>query len=143
LWIGNIDPNTTSADLLAIYSHFGPIDSLRVLPDKECAFVNFVHVEDAVRAKDETEGSRVGSGIVRLGFGKSDTIIDTQGNQPTKSLCKLQFEQISRCVDSIEYINLGIGNIPPTTDPADLETLFSNFGSIESARVLVSLTISS
>jgi RNA recognition motif-containing protein len=33
-------------------------------------------------------------------------------------------------------LTLGIGNIPATLEPVDLENIFSRFGSIESARVL-------
>ena len=58
-----------------------------MLPEKECAFVNFVRVEDAIRARDQMQSGRVGNCIVRIGFGKSDAIQDTQGTQPTKSLC--------------------------------------------------------
>ncbi|KAJ3141043.1 hypothetical protein HDU90_007066 [Geranomyces variabilis] len=116
LWIGNIDPTLSPSDLLTLFSPFGPIESLRILPDKECAFVNFVHVEDAVRARDDMQSGRVGNCIVRIGFGKAEAINDTQGMQPTKSLW--------------------VGNIPPTTDPAALEAMFAAYGAVESARVL-------
>ncbi|KAJ3092152.1 hypothetical protein HK102_010276 [Quaeritorhiza haematococci] len=116
LWIGNVDPTLSPSDLLHLFSPFGAIESLRILPDKECAFVNYVRVEDAIRAKEEMQGGRVGNCIVRVGYGKAEAINDTQGMQPTKSLW--------------------VGNIPPTTDPAELEALFYPFGPIESARVL-------
>ncbi|KAJ3100319.1 hypothetical protein HDU97_002359 [Phlyctochytrium planicorne] len=122
LWIGNIDPNLSPADLLASFSPFGPIESLRILPERECAFVNYVRTEDAILARDGLQGTRIGSGAgagagaggIRIGFGKVEAIGDTQGMQPTKR----------------------IGNIPPTTDPAELENIFAAFGSVESARVL-------
>ncbi|KAJ3216851.1 hypothetical protein HDU67_008853 [Dinochytrium kinnereticum] len=134
LWIGNIDPNLSPADLLATFSPFGPIESLRILPERECAFVNYVRTEDAILARESLQGSRLsgapsvsgngaslgsalgGNGTIKIGFGKVEAIGDTQGMQPTKSLW--------------------IGNIPPTTDPAELEVIFSAFGPIESARVL-------
>ncbi|KAI8804762.1 armadillo-type protein [Cladochytrium replicatum] len=116
LWLGNIDPAIAPSDLLTLFSPFGAIESLRVLPDKECAFVNFIRVEDATRAREEMQGSRIGIMNIRIGYGKVEAISDSAGMQPTKSLW--------------------IGNIPPTTDPAELEALFSQYGSIESARVL-------
>ncbi|KAJ3004539.1 hypothetical protein HKX48_001170 [Thoreauomyces humboldtii] len=116
LWIGNIDPTLSPSDLLTLFSPFGPMESLRILPDKECAFVNYIHVEDAIRAREDMQGGRVGNCIVRIGFGKAEAINDTQGMQPTKSLW--------------------VGNIPPTTDPAELEALFAAYGTVESARVL-------
>ncbi|TPX35105.1 hypothetical protein SmJEL517_g02473 [Synchytrium microbalum] len=116
LWIGNIDTTISPSDLLSLFSPFGVIESLRILTDKECAFVNYVRIEDAIRARDEMQGSRVGSCIVRVGYGKAESISDNQGMQPTKSLW--------------------IGNIPPMTEPAELENIFRVFGPIESARVL-------
>ncbi|TPX53560.1 hypothetical protein PhCBS80983_g06262 [Powellomyces hirtus] len=116
LWIGNIDPTLSPSDLLTLFSPFGPIESLRILPDKECAFVNYIRVEDAIRARDDMQGGRVGNCIVRIGFGKAEAINDTQGMQPTKSLW--------------------VGNIPPTTDPGELEAMFAAYGAVESARVL-------
>ncbi|KAI8913477.1 armadillo-type protein, partial [Gorgonomyces haynaldii] len=116
LWIGNIDSNLGQEELFNIFSPFGSIESIRMLPDKECAFINYAHVEDAIRAREDMQGGRVGNCIIRIGYGKSDTAHDTQGMQPTKSLW--------------------IGNISPNMKPSDLEAVFTPFGQVESARVL-------
>ncbi|KAI8899559.1 armadillo-type protein [Globomyces pollinis-pini] len=116
LWIGNIDSTFGSDELFQIFSRFGVIESIRMLPEKECAFVNYIRLEDALSAREQMQGGRIGSCIVRIGFGKTDAIHDNQGMQPTKSLW--------------------VGNILPTTKPADLELIFSRFGTVESARVL-------
>lgn len=87
LWIGNIDSSCTSEELSTIFGKFGDIESIRMLPEKECAFVNFIRLEDALDAKDKMQGGRIGNCIVRIGFGKTDSINDSQGMQPTKSLC--------------------------------------------------------
>ncbi|KAG2177469.1 hypothetical protein INT44_007980 [Umbelopsis vinacea] len=120
LWIGNIDSSISEDDLQELFSPFGPIESLRLLVDKECAFINFSNVEDAVRAKDEVLGrlnGRVGQCVVRVGFGKIEAgIADPSVLQPTRALW--------------------IGSLPPNTTSAKLHSLFSPFGNIESARVL-------
>lgn len=92
LWVGNID-NTVTIDLLTqVFSVFGSIESVRLLVEKECGFVNFYQVEDAVRAKDEVltrMGGRIGGCIVRIGFGKADAAVtETNVLQPTRALCK-------------------------------------------------------
>lgn len=78
---------------MQLFSPFGPIESLRLLIDKECAFINFSNLEDAVRAKDEVLGrlnGRVGHCVVRVGFGKVDGgVSDPSVLQPTRALCKL------------------------------------------------------
>lgn len=87
LWIGNIDSSLGSDELFNIFSRFGSIESIRMLPEKECAFVNFLKLEDALSAREAMQGGRIGNCIVRIGFGKTEAIHETQGMQPTKSLC--------------------------------------------------------
>ncbi|CAG8517082.1 10778_t:CDS:2 [Ambispora gerdemannii] len=126
LWIGNIDPSLTTQDLNQLFSPFGNIESLRLLPDKECGFVNFARVEDAVRAKDDIMnrmGGRVGNCIVRVGYGKSDAL-----NSHDLSLSSQTQLQPTRA--------LWVGNIPTSTTPQTLQNIFSPYGAIESARVL-------
>jgi protein JSN1 len=117
LWIGNVDANLTADDLAIIFLRFGTIESIRMLPEKECAFVNFTKLEEAIQARDNMQGGRIGNCIVRIGFGKSEVMQESPAVQPTKSLW--------------------VGNIPPSTKPSDLEALFKRFGQVESARVLV------
>lgn len=92
LWIGNVDATVSVDNLTQMFSVFGPIESVRLLLEKECAFVNFFHVEDAIRAKEEVLGrlgGRVGNCIVRIGFGRADAAVpDTSALQPTRALCK-------------------------------------------------------
>jgi hypothetical protein len=92
LWVGNIDGSVTIDLLTQVFSVYGPIESVRLLTEKECGFVNFYHVEDAIRAKEEIlgkMGGRVGTCIVRIGYGKADAAVsDVNTSQPTRALCK-------------------------------------------------------
>ncbi|KAF8343777.1 uncharacterized protein EI90DRAFT_3143177 [Cantharellus anzutake] len=79
LWIGNLDPGVTGEDLARAFAPYGAIESFRLLPEKECGFVNFVDIADAIRAKDDVL-NRLGGSIgmangqtVRIGFGKADS----------------------------------------------------------------------
>ncbi|WVO15655.1 hypothetical protein L204_103315 [Cryptococcus depauperatus] len=88
LWIGNLDVNATSSALLAVFSPYGAIESVRMLPEKTCAFVNFMDKVDAIRARDDVL-NRLGGHVaalsetapVRIGFGK----IDSAPNGPSLS----------------------------------------------------------
>ncbi|KAI9267042.1 armadillo-type protein [Helicostylum pulchrum] len=120
LWVGNIDNTITIEILTQVFSMFGPIESVRLLVEKECGFVNFFQLEDAIRAKEEVltrMGGRIGSCIVRIGFGKADAVVtETNVLQPTRALW--------------------LGNIPGNTTPTSLQNLFIKYGNIESVRVL-------
>ncbi|ORX63709.1 RNA-binding domain-containing protein [Linderina pennispora] len=111
LWVGNVDPGLNTQDLIAIFGKYGRVESLRLLPDKECAFVNFLRVEDAIRAKDDMHnGTRIGNNTVRVGFGKGESYAtgDAQAMQPTRALW--------------------IGNIAQATTPDSLSTTFQAYG---------------
>ncbi|PKK72445.1 hypothetical protein RhiirC2_742692 [Rhizophagus irregularis] len=126
LWIGNIDPTLSTQDLMQLFSPYGTIESLRLLPDKECGFVNFVRVEDAIRAKDDIMnrmGGRVGNCIVRVGYGKADAL----NNHDLSPSSQTQLQPTRA---------LWVGNIPTSTTPQALQNIFSPYGAIESARVL-------
>lgn len=115
LWIGNMDITMTTEELGILFSQYGEIESVRVLVEKECGFVNYFNVEDAVLARESMQGGKIGSCLVRIGFGKPESILE-QGNQATKSLW--------------------VGNIAPCMKSADLEATFAQFGSVESCRIL-------
>ena len=75
LWLGCIPTSTTVSSLQAIFSHFGKIESTRVLVQKNCGFVNFESVDSAIRAKALLNGKEIfpGAGAVRIGFAKAPT----------------------------------------------------------------------
>ncbi|KAI8140456.1 armadillo-type protein [Fennellomyces sp. T-0311] len=127
LWLGNIDPALTMADLNCIFAQFGIIDSVRILPDRECAFVNFATIDDALRAKEglmHTLNGRLGNSTVKVGFGKPEAV----PQPPTCGEFGANAQGPTRA--------LWIGNIPSTTTYSMLLSIFSPFGAIESVRVL-------
>lgn len=109
LWFGNVDPALTVPELIQIFSPYGPIESARVLPDKECAFVNFVDLDDALRAKDDfgsNLASSLGGSFVKVGFGKPEVATAASSNSdmnntvqgPTRALCKYHIPKMVRMI---------------------------------------------
>lgn len=155
LWIGNLDSSVTSEQLIRVFAPYGAIESLRLLPEKECGFVNFVDQADAIRAKDDVL-NRLGANIgmpngqtVRIGFGKADsapvapakgTPVSPGPTSPGGNMGRLSSTTLSMSLDaqlqSTPTRALWIGSIPSTTTPATILSVFSPFGPIESARVL-------
>ncbi|KAG1466563.1 hypothetical protein G6F56_004664 [Rhizopus delemar] len=121
LWIGQLDPSLTTNDLHSLFSKFGSIESLRILADRECAFVNYFSVEEALVAKNwlvNKMGCQLGNSTVKVGFGKPEAVLQ---------LC-MDLQEPTRA--------LWVGNIPSQTTQAALNNVFSTFGAIESIRVL-------
>ncbi|XP_006458422.1 hypothetical protein AGABI2DRAFT_176766 [Agaricus bisporus var. bisporus H97] len=155
LWIGNLDSSVTSEQLIHVFAPYGAIESLRLLPEKECGFVNFVDQADALRAKDDVL-NRLGGNInmpngqlVRIGFGKADsapvapakgTPVSPGPTSPNSSGKNASgnggLNGIDAQLQSTPTRALWIGSIPSTTTPATILSVFSPYGPIESARVL-------
>ncbi|KEP52987.1 pumilio domain protein C56F2 [Rhizoctonia solani 123E] len=163
LWIGNLDPTMTGEDLAHVFAPYGAIESFRLLPEKECGFVNFVDIADAMRAKDDVLNrlsGHIGMGnnqAVRIGFGKADSApatppmgaqtsaasiglgahIQSQFNSPGQlTPNQAQANAMDSQLQSSPTRALWIGSIPSTTTPATILSVFSPYGPIESARVL-------
>lgn len=152
LWLGNLDVMTTTANLVDVFARYGTIESLRLLPEKSCAFVNYIDKDDAVRAKDDVligQGGLVPSlsdTPIRVGFGKIDSVPTAA---PSASTLKYSMSQTSlssmashtsevreKKTETTPSRALWIGSIPPETTPSQLLSIFSPFGAVESARVL-------
>ncbi|PWN37192.1 ARM repeat-containing protein, partial [Meira miltonrushii] len=131
LWIGNLNSSTTGQELMHAFAPYGAIESLRLLPEKECGFVNFVELADAVQAREDVLGAlnaKLGKlgigpgGTVRIGFGKIDAlpshtgVIGSDMSSPTRALW--------------------VGSIANAVTPATLLSVFTPFGPVESARIL-------
>ncbi|CAI5785022.1 repeat 31 isoform X1 [Podarcis lilfordi] len=59
VWVGNLTPAVTQEVLLCYFQPFGPIDSIRCLPRRFCAFVNYTCREAAEEAYVALQGVEV------------------------------------------------------------------------------------
>jgi hypothetical protein len=74
LWVGNVDPSVQEQEILRVFSEFGSIESIRLLPEKDCAFINYCHASGAAEAKKKMQGGRLGNCVIKVGFGKVSNI---------------------------------------------------------------------
>ncbi|XP_071947047.1 uncharacterized protein [Antedon mediterranea] len=56
LWIGNVQSTVTQKILEELFSQWGPVTSVRMLPEKFCAFVNFKNALSASTALEKLQG---------------------------------------------------------------------------------------
>lgn len=72
LWLATVPQGVSQQHLESIFGQYGAIESSRVLSHKNCGFVNFVTVEDAVAARAALGGRELfpGTGGVKIGFAK-------------------------------------------------------------------------
>ncbi|XP_033985944.1 hsp70-Hsp90 organizing protein 3-like isoform X1 [Trematomus bernacchii] len=60
LWVGNVTVEVTEKDLLDLFKMFGEVESIRVLHERFCAFVNFKNANMATRALEKLQGVEMG-----------------------------------------------------------------------------------
>lgn len=155
LWIGHLRPTVTSSDLVHIFSRYGSIETVRLVPEKSCAFINYADLADAVRAREDVFGrmnGRLGLGTigpegqVRVGFGKPESLpqagfglFATASDTTGAPLDAYTSEVVGTEGGNQEPSRaLWIGSIPSSTSIETLISIFAPFGPIESVRVLAS-----
>lgn len=140
LWIGNLSVHATAQDLLAAFGSYGVVDSVRILPEKNCAFVNFNMIESAMAAKEDIQirhGGQIFGSTVRLGFGKTESVPATPMTvNGSATPASVTAAALGDFVDMSPTRALWVGSVPPAATSNDLVQLFSPYGTIESARIL-------
>jgi len=128
LWVGNIGPEVSEEELTQEFTAYGKLESLRILHDRFCAFVNFEEEECAKRAKAGLNGTIIGSQYIVINYRKADSK-PTPSTPPTEGFL---LNPPSRA--------LWIGNISEEVTEDRLYLEFSHYGEIESVRLLTHKT---
>ncbi|XP_039630504.1 uncharacterized protein zgc:123010 isoform X1 [Polypterus senegalus] len=59
LWVGNVTAEVKEKQLLDLFKSYGEINSIRILHERFCAFVNFKSAAAASRAKEKLQGKEI------------------------------------------------------------------------------------
>lgn len=91
LWVGNVLPEVTEKKLNQMFSKHGPVTSVRCLPNRFCAFINFKSKESAGKAMNSLQGVECGGQKLLIKF--PDNPIVNGGNvtlrKSSASNCKM------------------------------------------------------
>lgn len=119
LYVGDIAPGVTEANLFEIFNRVGPVASIRVCRDAVTrqslgyAYVNFHNVQDAERALDTMNYSDIGGKPCRIMWSQRDPSLRKSGQG-----------------------NVFVKNLAPAVDNKALFDTFSVFGNILSCKVV-------
>ncbi|XP_014493911.1 flowering time control protein FPA [Vigna radiata var. radiata] len=103
LWVGNLAPDVTDADLMELFAKYGALDSVTTYSARSYAFIYFKRVEDAKAAKNALQGTSLRGSSLKIEFAR-----------PAKA-CK----------------QLWVGGISPAVTKEELEAEFRKIGKIE------------
>ena len=122
VYLGNIPPDTAAEEILS-HVRSGQIESVRLLPDKNCAFISFLdgsaatHFHsDAILKKLSIKGQDI-----KIGWGKPSQV-------PTSVALAVQQSGASR--------NVYLGNLPEDITDQEIREDLGKFGTIDTVKLV-------
>lgn len=84
VWVGGLPIGTSEQELRNLFAPYGCIEHIKLLHEKNCAFVRYSEIIEALEAHNKMQGRFIGGQQLRLGWGKPDE--RDEGPPPCKNL---------------------------------------------------------
>lgn len=122
VYVGNL-PSTASVDELLNLVHFGPLESIRVLPEKSCVFLSFLDgaTAAAFHADATVKKLSLHGQELKIGWGKPSPV-------PSQVALSIQQSNASR--------NVYIGGLDENMTEEQLRDDLSRFGLIDQVKIV-------
>lgn len=122
VYLGNIPPDTPAEEILG-HVRSGQIESVRMLPDKNCCFISFLDSSSAVHFHSDAilKKLNIRGQDIKIGWGKPSQV-------PSSVALATQQSGASR--------NVYLGNLPPETTEDELREDLSKFGFIDTMKIV-------
>ncbi|KAI5481452.1 differentiation regulator, Nrd1 [Pseudohyphozyma bogoriensis] len=122
VYVGNL-PSDASVDELLNLVRFGPIDSVKILPEKSCAFISFLDptTADAFHSDALMRKIRLHDQDLKIGWGKPSSV-------PANIVMAVQQSGATR--------NVYLGNLDETITEQSLRDDLSRFGPIDQVKIV-------
>ncbi|KAJ5739982.1 hypothetical protein N7533_012766 [Penicillium manginii] len=122
VYLGNI-PAETSAEEILNHVRSGQIESVRLLPDKNCAFISFLDSSSATHFHSDAilKKLAIKGNDIKVGWGKPSQV-------PTSVALAVQQSGASR--------NVYLGNLPEETTEDNLREELGKFGAIDTVKIV-------
>ncbi|KAJ4292254.1 hypothetical protein N0V88_005885 [Collariella sp. IMI 366227] len=122
VYLGNIPPDTSAEEILG-HVRSGQIESVRLLPDKNCAFISFLDASSATHFHSDAILKKlcVKGQDIKIGWGKPSQV-------PTSVALAVQQSGASR--------NVYLGNLPEDITDDELREDLGKFGAIDTVKIV-------
>jgi RNA recognition motif-containing protein len=122
VYLGNIPPDTTAEEILG-HVRSGQIESVRLLQDKNCAFISFLDASSATHFHSDAILKKlcIKGQDIKVGWGKPSQV-------PTSVALAVQQSGASR--------NVYLGNLPEEITEEELREDLGKFGAIDTIKVV-------
>ncbi|KAL6705148.1 hypothetical protein ACN47E_007253 [Coniothyrium glycines] len=122
VYLGNIPPETSAEEILG-HVRSGQIESVRLLPDKNCAFISFLDSSSATHFHSDAilKKLSIRGQDIKIGWGKPSQV-------PTSVALAVQQSGASR--------NVYLGNLSEDVTEDELREDLSKFGPIDTVKIV-------
>ncbi|MCJ1363515.1 hypothetical protein MMC16_002622 [Acarospora aff. strigata] len=122
VYLGNIPPETSAEEILS-HVRSGQIESVRLLPDKNCAFISFLDGSSATHFHSDAilKKLSIRGQDIKVGWGKPSQV-------PTSVALAVQQSGASR--------NVYLGNLPEDVTELELREDLGKFGPIDTVKLV-------
>ncbi len=122
VYLGNIPPETSAEEILG-HVRSGQIESVRLLADRNCAFISFLDSSSATHFHSDAilKKLAIRGQDIKVGWGKPAQV-------PTSVSLAVQQSGASR--------NLYLGNLPDTVTEVELREDLGKFGPIDTVKIV-------
>lgn len=122
VYLGNIPPDTTAEEILG-HVRSGQIESVRLLPDKNCAFISFLDASSATHFHSDAILKKlcIKGQDIKVGWGKPSQV-------PTSVALAVQQSGASR--------NVYLGNLPEEVSDDEIREDLGKFGAIDTIKIV-------
>ncbi|KAI1430847.1 RNA recognition domain-containing protein [Xylaria sp. CBS 124048] len=122
VYLGNIPPDTSAEEILG-HVRSGQIESVRLLPDKNCAFISFLDANAATHFHSDAILKKlcIKGQDIKIGWGKPSQV-------PTSVALAVQQSGASR--------NVYLGNLPEEIPEDELREDLGKFGAIDTIKLV-------
>lgn len=122
VYLGNIPPETSAEEILG-HVRSGQIESVRLLPDKNCAFISFLDGSSATHFHSDAilKKLAIRGQDIKVGWGKPAQV-------PTSVAVAVSQSGASR--------NVYLGNLPEEVTEAELREDLGKFGPIDTVKIV-------
>lgn len=122
VYLGNIPPDTSAEEILG-HVRSGQIESVRLLPDKNCAFISFLDASSATHFHSDAILKKlcIKGQDIKVGWGKPSQV-------PTSVALAVQQSGASR--------NVYLGNLPEDIMEDEIKEDLAKFGAIDMVKLV-------
>ncbi|RYO81551.1 hypothetical protein DL766_000257 [Monosporascus sp. MC13-8B] len=122
VYLGNIPPDTPAEEILS-HVRSGQIESVRLLPDKNCAFISFLDANAATHFHSDAILKKlcIKGQDIKIGWGKPSQV-------PTSVTLAVQQSGASR--------NVYLGNLPEEVTDEEIREDLGKFGAIDTVKIV-------